>query len=200
MRHILLLILATLLAVPTLADNAADARKTLDKTAATVSRKGGAQAAFSISGSSIKRQTGTIAIKGNKFCATTSAATMWYDGKTQWTYMRQNNEVNVTTPSADKQQTMNPYTFLSLYKSGYALSQKTQGKTRQVHMKATGKQKIREIYITIDAQNHPTQVRLNQGKGWTTIIISNFQSRKLPDSMFRFNSKDYPKAEVVDLR
>lgn len=200
MKQILSLIIAAFIALPTMADNATEARRTLDKTAAAVSRKGGAEAAFSISGGSIKRQSGTIAIKGNKFCATTPSATMWYDGKTQWTFMRQNNEVNVTTPSADKQQMMNPYTFLSLYKSGYALSQKTQGKTRQVHMKATGKQKIREIYITINAQNYPTQVRLNQGKGWTTIVISNFRSRKLPDAMFRFNSKDYPKAEVVDLR
>lgn len=200
MKKLLTLILMALLALPIMAGNAADARKMLDKTAATVSRKGGATAAFTISGGNIRKQSGTIAVKGNKFCATTPGATVWYDGRTQWTYVKANNEVNVTTPTAEKQQMMNPYTFLTLYKRGYALSMKRTGKVSQVCMKATTKKQIKEMYITIDAQYRPTQVRMNNGKGWTTISILSFQAKNLSDNIFRFNSKDYPKAEVIDLR
>lgn len=200
MKKTLIIILALLASIATWADNASEARKVLDKTAAAVSRKGGATAAFTISGTKIKRQSGTIAVKGNKFCATTPGAKVWYDGRTQWTYLSASQEVNVTTPTAEKQQMMNPYTFLTLYKSGYALSMKRSGKTTQVTMKATGKKSIREMYITIDAAYRPTQVRMNNGKGWTTIAVTNFQACNLSDSMFRFNSKDYPKAEVIDLR
>jgi hypothetical protein len=31
-------------------------------------------------------------------------------------------------------------------------------------------------------------------------VISNLVTSKLPDSEFRFNSKDFPSAEVIDLR
>lgn len=69
------------------AQNAAQAKKILDKTAAVVGRKSGASANFTISGK-YGNTSGTIAIKGNKFNARTSQAIVWYDGKTQWTYMK----------------------------------------------------------------------------------------------------------------
>jgi len=40
---------------------------------------------------------------------------------------------------------------------------------------------------------------LHNGK-WTTIMISNFRASNLSDSMFSFNSKDFPEAEIIDLR
>ena len=57
------------------------------------------------------------------------------------------------------------------------------------------------MYITVNKSTYvPTQVKMRQSSGWTTIKISNFKATKLSDSMFRFNSKDYPHAEVIDLR
>jgi hypothetical protein len=41
---------------------------------------------------------------------------------------------------------------------------------------------------------------MKQRNGWTTINISNLKAAKLNDNMFRFNAKDYPHAEVIDLR
>lgn len=179
--------------------SAQDAKKILDKTAAVVGSKSGAQANFSISGGKLNA-SGTIAIKGNKFCARTAQATMWYDGKTQWTYMAKTNEVNVANPSAAQQQRMNPYSFISLYKKGYNLSAKKQGTGYEVHMKATGKASIPEMYVTVDASYRPTKVRMLQGGNWTTITISNFQAKKLSDATFTFNAKEFPTAEVIDLR
>lgn len=200
MRKILSFILLLAMSLPVMADNAGDARKTLDKVAALVSNKGGAQASFSISGAGIPKQNGTISVKGKKFCAHTPSATVWYDGKTQWTYLKANNEVNVANASAGKQHVMNPYSFINMYKSGYKLSMTTTAKTKTIHMKATGRQAIREMYITIDRTNTPTQVKMNQGKGWTVISITKFARKNISDKAFVFNSKDYPTAEVIDMR
>ena len=63
------------------------AKQVLDKTAAVVSAKSGTQASFSIKGDQMSA-SGTIAIKGRKFHATTPQATIWFDGKTQWTYLK----------------------------------------------------------------------------------------------------------------
>lgn len=200
MRRILLIFTILASSLTVFADNAGDARKLLDKTSALIAKKGGAKANFTISGGNIAKQSGTIAIKGNKFCATTSQACIWYNGKTQWTYVKANEEVNVSTPKAAHQQMMNPLTFLNLYKKGYKLSVSPQGSNKVVHMVATGKESIREVFITLSASGQPTQVRLKQNGKWTTIVISNFQQKALPDATFVFNSKDYPKAEVIDLR
>lgn len=200
MKKILFLFSLVFVALHAFAGNAEDARKTLDKVAAVVGNKSGASASFTISGGKIGRQTGSIAIKGTKFRARTPNATMWYNGKTQWTYMASTNEVNVANPSVSKQQMMNPYSFISLYKKGYKLSQKIQGNTRLVHMVATGKQAISEMYITVNSKYVPTQVRMLQKGQWITIQISNFSKKAISDKEFSFNSKDYPKAEIIDLR
>ena len=93
--------------------SAQTAKEVLDKTAATVSAKQGAQASFTINGQSMNA-SGTIAIKGKKFHATTAQATIWFDGKTQWTYMKNNDEVNISNPTESQLAAINPYNFIYL--------------------------------------------------------------------------------------
>ena len=73
------------------------AKSVLDKIAATISSRTGVTANFKISNVQNGGISGTISVKGKKFYATTSQANVWFDGKTQWTYMKNNNEVNVNT-------------------------------------------------------------------------------------------------------
>ena len=177
------------------------AKEVLDKTAATVSNKGGAQASFTISGQSMNA-SGTIAIKDKKFHATTPQASIWFDGKTQWTYMKNNDEVNVTTPTESQLQAINPYNFINLYKNGYDATLNSSGKDYVVHLTASTKdKKIRELFITVNkSSNTPTQVKLLQGTKWTIFDISDLKKQSVPDSQFRFNAKDFPQAEIIDLR
>lgn len=178
-----------------------EARALLDKASAVVGRKGGATATFTIQGQNLPKQSGTISIKGKKFHAATSSAVMWYDGKTQWTYMKSTEEVNVATPSPQKQQMMNPYTFLNLYKKGFKLSVTKQGQTNKVRLLASNsKAAIPEMYITLNSKNYPTKVAIRQGKSWTYIDIKSFKAKNLSDKIFTFPTRDYPNAEIIDLR
>lgn len=64
------------------------AKQILNKTASVLSRKGGASANFQLSNAKMGQVSGTIAIKGNKFHAATPQAIVWFNGKTQWTYLK----------------------------------------------------------------------------------------------------------------
>jgi outer membrane lipoprotein-sorting protein len=178
------------------------ARQVLDKAAKVVSNRQGITASFTISSVGIGTTSGTISVKGKKFHATTPVATIWFDGKTQWTYMKNNNEVNVSNPSEAELQAINPYNFINLYKSGFTTSMTTAAQKYQIHLVATNKKRnLQEMYITINKSNYvPTQVKMKQRNGWTTINISNFKSTKLSDELFRFKTTDYPHAEIIDLR
>lgn len=178
------------------------AKEVLDKTAKTVSNKQGITAKFNISGPSFSPTDGTIQVKGKKFLATTSVATIWFDGKTQWTYVKKNNEVNVSNPSDDELQALNPYNFINIYKKGFSYTMTTKGNSYEVHLTATDKKRnIQEMYITVSKSGYvPTQVKMKLRNGWTTINISSLKASKLNDAIFRFNAKDYPHAEVIDLR
>ena len=177
-------------------------KEVLDKCAATVSAKDGVQADFTMSSAQYGNASGHISVKGQKFCASTTVATLWFDGKTLWTYMKQNDEVNVTTPSETRLQTLNPYNFINLYKQGFNYTI-TKGESGfNVHLTAKDKNRnVQEMFINVDKTTyHPTEVKLLQKQKWTTFTISNFKTAKLPDNTFQFNSKDFPTAEVIDLR
>ena len=176
------------------------AKQVLDKTAAVVTAKSGAKASFTIKGDQMNA-SGTIAIKGRKFQASTPQATIWFDGKTQWTYLKKNDEVNVANPTEAELAAINPYNFIYMYKKGYKYTMEKKNGSFIVHLTATDKRSIQEMYITINPKSYiPSQIRMRQQKGWTTITISGFKQSKLSDGLFRFNSKDFPNAEVIDLR
>lgn len=182
-------------------NTSSDAKKILDKAVSKVNVKSGATANFTISGGKIGNQSGTISIKGNKFQASTASAIVWFDGTTQWTYVKKNDEVNISTPNAAQQSSMNPYTFINIYKKGYNLSVENTASGKQVHLTAQNKNaSIKEMYILVDASYNIKQVKMKQASGWYTVSISNLKSKNLSDAAFKFNAKDYPKAEVIDLR
>lgn len=181
---------------------AQSAKTVLDKTAAVVSNKNGVSASFRITDGQHGNLSGTIAVKGRKFQASTPQANVWFDGKTQWTLMKSSNEVNISNPTASELAAINPYNFINIYRNGYKYDMKTAGKEFQVHLTATDKsRKIQEMYINVNKSSYvPSQVKMLRGGKWSTITISNFKKASLSDSQFRFNPKSYPDAEIIDLR
>jgi outer membrane lipoprotein-sorting protein len=181
--------------------SAQSAKSVLDKAAATVTAASGVKANFRMN-TTTGNTSGTIAIKGKKFYATTPQAKVWFDGKTQWTYLKNNDEVNVSNPTEAQLQVINPYNFINLYKRGYAYTMNTAGTNYVIHLTSNSTdRKIKELFITVNKKNYqPMQVKMLQGKKWTTFDITSIKKENIADSQFRFNSKDFPKAEIIDLR
>ena len=82
---------------------------------------------------------GRIRLKGEKFRLDTEGITTWFDGRTQWTYLENSDEVNVSEPTAEELQSINPYAWLAVYKDGYTLKMGEQADPRlhKVMMTAT---------------------------------------------------------------
>lgn len=198
MKKICFLITAVLFSTITLAQTA---KNVLDKAAANITVKSGVKASFNMTGSH-GSTSGIILVKGKKFHASTPQAIIWFDGKTQWTYMKNNDEVNISTPTEAQLQAINPYNFINLYKSGYTSTLNKSGSDFIVHLTATSKEKkIQELFITVNKKSYiPTQVKLLQGKKWIIFDVKDLKKQTIADSEFRFNAKDFPNAEVIDLR
>ena len=198
MERLRITIVALLIAV---ASYGQTAKQVLDKAAAAVSNKSGITASFTLKGGQMNDK-GSISIKGKKFQIKTSNVIIWFDGKTQWSYVRKNDEVNVSTPNESQLQALNPYNFIYMYKKGYNSTMAKKGGNYEVHLTSTDKKKsVQEMYILIHPQTYiPSEIRIKHSKGWNTIEVSNVKKANLSDELFHFNSKDFPTAEVIDLR
>lgn len=198
----LLLFVAIFMAHGVFAQNANQAKTCLDKATAIVSNQGGITARFTLSNQgAVGRTSGTISVKGAKFVATTPQSTVWFNGTTQWSYMKATNEVNISTPTEAQRLSMNPYSLMTMYRQGYNLSMTNEGGAYVVHMKATNaKRSVSEAYVTVSKGYQLQKIRMKQGKKWTTITISSIQRKNLSDNIFTFNKKSHPSAEIIDLR
>lgn len=181
---------------------AQSAKNVLDKAVAVINNKGGISADFQMTGKQYGNLSGSIAMKGPKIQVKSPQAIVWFNGKTMWTYIKKNQEVNVTTPTAKEIQAINPYNFINMYRKGYACSLKKNGNNYQVHLTTTNnKQSISEMIVTVNGKTYIiSQLRIKQSKGWTDITIKNFKKANINDAVFTFNTKDYPQAEIIDLR
>lgn len=213
MKKILWIIVLCMTVTATKAQKTPDTRKILDKTAALFTGKGGVKAIFkadNFSNGNLQGSiSGTMCILGNKFQMSTPEIITWYNGETQWSYIKASEEVNVNVPTPEEQQNLNPYTFIGLYKKGYGYQLKEtnlRGKAcYEITLTAQNKQKHPYVIIMdIDKNIHvPMCIRIQPQKEdkWTRISIHQFHTgQSFSANDFEFNPKDYPQAEIIDLR
>lgn len=200
MKRIALTIMSLVLALVMQAQNAS---QLLDKSAATLRSAGNMKISFTLEvegGSS----TGYIKLQKQKFVINMGGTITWFDGKTMWTYVKANDEVNVTTPSADAVAKMNPYAFLSFYKKGF-VAKMGKGTAKEHEVVLTGKEDspYKQVVLRINkTTNYPSLIKMTSSKNAVTTIRCNsfLKNQKYKESTFQFNKKSYPGVEVVDLR
>ena len=113
MRKYIFSVLIALLSLPVIAQQQqSQAKAVLDKTAEAFRKAGGVKADFIIksvtNGLVEGSESGTIQLKGEKFVLKASEVITWFDGKTQWSYVVRNDEVNVSNPTQEELQQINP--------------------------------------------------------------------------------------------
>ena len=178
------------------------AKQILDKTSSVLKSYSTATADFTASSKS-GSMTGSITLQGQKFRITGAGVSIWFDGTTLWTMQNGSDEVNVTTPTSAELQRMNPYTFLNIYKNGFDLSAKTVGNNYEVTLKAQKTVKdITSMVVTVNKKTYlPSKVVMTTKKSSMTLTIANLKKcKKKADSYFKFDKKQYPKVEIIDLR
>ncbi len=206
-NYILIYICMLSFALPMMAQQP-DAKDILDRTAEAFRKAGGVKATFTVR-SSEGSSTGVICLKGEKFRLEAGGVTTWFDGRTQWSYLPSSDEVNVSEPTAEELQSINPYALLSLYEHGYKLKM-GKGDTLkdkslyEVVMTATDrKQDLLCIILFVNKETfRPSRISMAQRGGDTAVVIINSYEtgQNYPDSFFVFDKKAYPTAEVIDLR
>ena len=193
------------LALPVLAQQEG-ARDILRRAADTFLREGGVYVSFSLR-SSEGLSSGTLRLKGEKFVLEAGGMTTWFDGHTQWTYLPSSDEVNISEPTDEELQTLNPYAWLYLYDREYdlqSLPAETSGQYKiEMSARSVGEQ-VERLVLWLDKSGlHPVKFSLTLAGNVepTLITVRDYRTRQpYTDAMFVFDPGEYPTAEVIDLR
>ena len=202
MKKILLFMISVLSVLSVWA--ADDATKILDKAASTFKAAGGVTISYTYDLNGDKGK-GTIKMQGKKFVNTFADHVIWFNGKTLWTLVKENEEVNVTTPTPKELAGINPYSFLNMYKSGYKASMgKSTATYYEVILKAISPStSMKSVVVHILKKNYqPCYVKLATVDGIENkISVTKYITKQnFSADTFVFNPKKYPNVDVVDLR
>ena len=177
------------------------AEEVLDKALSELSKTSGIRADFA------GTEQGFLLLKGEKFYLNSGGIQSWYDGKTQWSYVADTEEVNISHPTQEELQAINPYLILMRYKTDFDYNYKgtqtrngVKGHEIVLTPKHSGNREVIRVFISHSHQ--PLAIKVEQdGRTMSEINVIKYQTnQKLEDGMFRFNKSLYPNAEIIDMR
>lgn len=150
-------------------------------------------------------QTGSLILSGDRFVLSLPGTTSWYDGSTQWTFSRHMGEVNMTEPTPEELQQINPFAIINSFKTTFSASMlKSQPGEKVISLTAKVKHSdIQKAVLTLNASTlFPSKLLLTMSNRKTVLIkiTSINPGGALDINTFRFSSKKYPGIKVVDLR
>jgi len=150
--------------------------------------------------------SGTFVLKANKFTIEMDETKAWFDGKTQWTYLKSDNEVTITEPTLEELAQINPLSILAAFKikSWIRFS-----KTKLVNsdlIELIPKNK-KDDFVKVEVQLNKKSkaleiIRLLDKKKSTTLLkLTNYKNAgNVPDADFTFKKANYKQILINDLR
>ncbi|MET3980742.1 outer membrane lipoprotein-sorting protein [Mucilaginibacter sp. UYP25] len=130
------------------------------------------------------------------------------DGKNQWTYLKDANEVQLSTAD-NSEEGFNPAKIFTMYEKGYKYiytgQQKLAGKVYQI-IDLTPEDskktffKVRLMVDKVKNQLYSAQIFDKNGSKYTYTLRTFTPNYKVAETAFVFDKKVYPGVEVVDLR
>jgi outer membrane lipoprotein-sorting protein len=150
--------------------------------------------------------SGTFVLKANKFTIEMDETKAWFDGKTQWAYLKSDNEVTITEPTVDELAQINPMAILASFK---AKSWIRFGKTKSTNselIELIPKSKKDEFLKAEVQLNKKTKtlefIRLvDKKKSITLLKLTNYKNiGNVTDDMFTFKKANYKQIQINDLR
>ena len=151
--------------------------------------------------------SGVFTLKGSKFILEMDAMKVWFDGKTQWSFVHQNNEVSITEPSEKELTETNPMAILSGFKTKCIIRFSSKTKSNQNYcIEMIPKSKNNDV-VKIEVQVNKNNGNLfsiyiiSKNGSISHLILSNFQKGiTINENSFVFNSTKFKGVTINDLR
>jgi outer membrane lipoprotein carrier protein len=212
-KYILLLCLMAI-AIISNAQGDAKAKAILDNVSAKMKALKAVKANFSITitgakGGKPQTKTGNVFMKGTKYCVNISGQEIYSDSKTNWTYMKESNEVQISAYDPSESSFSPSKLLTNFYDKEFAyryVGTSTLGgkKVEVVHLVPTTKtNKYSKVELYVDAKNSIVaggKLYEKNGNIYSYNVSGYTPNPTLTDAMFVFDAKKHPKVEVVDLR
>jgi len=215
MKKIIILITASLLSVSSFGQKDPAAKVILDKLSEITKSHQSIQVDFKIDYKNLKdnmfnSSEGSITMRGDKYYLNFMGVETFFDGKTQWSYIKEVNEVNIIQPEPNDEDIFNnPKRLFTIYEDDFKYQHIDDMVENKVNYSIIDlyPEDVDEDFSRIRLQINTDKYFLSSatifGKDGShySVSINKYNTSLKPDeSVFTFNEKKYPGVEIVDMR
>lgn len=158
-----------------------------------------------------EKNDGSIKLKGQKYFVDLPGAgfKVYSDGKTNWNYMKQGNQVTISTIDNESSELMDPSSLFSIYEKGFSskfIAEKNVGGKPVYQIDLFPDKKEYDVSkISIDINKTTMMIQSAQlfgtdGNLYGIIVKKMDTNKDFPDTDFVFDAKKFPDVEIIDLR
>ena len=153
-------------------------------------------------GDVLQADKGVIYIDGNRYALLMQDMKVWCDGATQWSYMREINEVYVTDAMSDEAQNLSPLYVMENYRNGRSVLSSVKGGLRVVTLQAADAGVESVVLHIADNNNRLVAMFINMpGQGCVEVTLDGYVSKcGVGDDTFVCPLDEFGEAEIIDMR
>lgn len=148
-------------------------------------------------------QSGTLYLKDDAYRLEMEAQTIICDGETNWIYLPDDEEVNITEID-DEENELNPSKIFTIYENGYKYKfVREDGKNYHIDLfpEESGPFTKVELFINKSKMQISSFTMIDkQGSHFKYVIDSFVTNKEMNNDFFVFKTSDYPNVDVIDLR
>ena len=149
---------------------------------------------------------GNIILKGNSYMLSIPNNTIWFNGKTSWSYLIAEEEVTITNPDTNDGSFMNnPSLIFSAYKDGYKchlVNETSKAYVVDLYPE-NAKDMLLRYRLTIQKSNYNLiSFEYKRKDGYSSTLYANKYdtSKSVSQSTFEFQSSNYKNVDIIDMR
>lgn len=151
---------------------------------------------------------GSIIIQGDQYKLNINGIEILCDGKSQWTFMPDAGEVNISEAGSNDDETINPATIFTIYEKGfkYTYLGEFTNNTRQTYkidLVPTEEKEFSRVILEVDQNSYQILGAVLYGTDnnlYSIKVKTMDTSIKYQTSTFIFNAAAHPDVDVIDLR
>ena len=152
----------------------------------------------------VQQDKGVMKLDGERYALLMEKMKVWCNGKVQWSYMSDIDEIYITDARSDEAQSLSPLVVMEKYRAGYTSSLEYRGDIAVVTMlSAEEEAEINKVELFISKDNYRLSAMFvyMAGQGCIEVRMTNYTAK------CRFSGKEYEcpvkelvTAEIVDMR
>ena len=206
MKRLLFLVIA---AFPMLLLAQNDATALLDRAVAALNADAALQMEYTYSlydedGTLVQQDCGIMKLDGKRYSLLMENLKVWCDGKSQWSYMRDIDEIYITDAASDEAQNFSPLFIMEKYRRECAATMQHKGSVTVVTLVADSPEsQVDKVVLEFDKsllRLVAMSVYIRQ-QGYIDVKLNNYASKcSFSDSVYSCPVENFPTAEVVDMR